>query len=64
MNWKQSGDQSRLTTAAFVLLWLALVALAILAEASVRRLSYAGAIASVMIVATVGLSLYGIHLLR
>jgi hypothetical protein len=35
-----------------------------LPDASVRRLSYAGAIAGALVVATVGLSLCGIHILR
>jgi succinate dehydrogenase/fumarate reductase cytochrome b subunit len=41
-----------------------LVALAYLAEASVRRLSYAGMVVAATVVVTVGLSLCGIHLIR
>ena len=43
-------------------LYTRLAALTWLAESSVRRLSYAGAFAGVMVVATVGLSLCGIHI--
>jgi succinate dehydrogenase/fumarate reductase cytochrome b subunit len=41
-----------------------LAALAYLAEASVRRLSYAGAFVGATVVVTVGLALFGIHLVR
>lgn len=41
-----------------------LAALAYLAEASVRRLSYAGALVGATVVVTVGLALFGIHLIR
>ena len=41
-----------------------LAALAYLAEASVRRLSYAGAFVGTTVVVTVGLALFGIHLVR
>jgi len=41
-----------------------LAALAYLAEASVRRLSYAGAFVGATVVVTVGLALCGIHLAR
>jgi succinate dehydrogenase/fumarate reductase cytochrome b subunit len=41
-----------------------LAALAYLAEASVRRLSYAGVIVGTTVVVTIGLSLCGIHLIR
>jgi succinate dehydrogenase/fumarate reductase cytochrome b subunit len=41
-----------------------LAALAYLAEASVRRLSYAGACVGATVVVTVGLALCGIHLIR
>jgi succinate dehydrogenase/fumarate reductase cytochrome b subunit len=41
-----------------------LVALAFLAEASVRRLSYAGIVVAATVVVAVGLSLCGIHLIR
>lgn len=41
-----------------------LAALAYLAEASVRRLSYAGAFVGTTVVVTVGLALFGIHLIR
>ena len=39
-----------------------LAALACLAEASVRRLSYAGAVVGTTVVVTVGLALCGVHL--
>jgi hypothetical protein len=45
-------------------LYARVAALACLAQASVRRLSYAGACVGAMVVATVGLSLCGIHLLH
>jgi hypothetical protein len=45
-------------------LYARLAALTWLPDASVRRLSYAGAIAGALVVATVGLSLCGIHILR
>jgi hypothetical protein len=41
-----------------------LAALAYLAEASVRRLSYAGAFVGATVVVTVGLALCGVHLVR
>jgi succinate dehydrogenase/fumarate reductase cytochrome b subunit len=41
-----------------------LAALAYLAEASVRRLSYAGVVVGTTVVVTIGLSLCGIHLIR
>ncbi|HVZ22819.1 MAG TPA: hypothetical protein VG871_17220 [Vicinamibacterales bacterium] len=41
-----------------------LAALACLAQSSVRRLSYAGALVGAMVVVTIGLSLCGIHVLR
>ena len=41
-----------------------LAALAYLAEASVRRLSYAGMVVGTTVVVTIGLSLCGIHLVR
>jgi succinate dehydrogenase/fumarate reductase cytochrome b subunit len=41
-----------------------LVALAYLAETSVRRLSYAGVFVATTVIVTVGLSLCGIHLIR
>jgi succinate dehydrogenase/fumarate reductase cytochrome b subunit len=41
-----------------------LAALAYLAEASVRRLSYAGVLVATTIVVTIGLSLCGVHLIR
>jgi succinate dehydrogenase/fumarate reductase cytochrome b subunit len=41
-----------------------LAALAYLADASVRRLSYAGAVVGVAVVVTIGLSLCGIHLIN
>jgi succinate dehydrogenase/fumarate reductase cytochrome b subunit len=41
-----------------------LAALAYLAEAPVRRLSYAGAFVGATVVVTVGLALFGIHLVR
>jgi hypothetical protein len=56
-----------LGVAAFLLhvgIYARLAALAWLAESSVRRLSYAAAVAGAMLVATVGLSLCGIHLMR
>lgn len=43
-------------------LYARVVALAYLAEASVRRLSYAGALAAVLVIVSVGLSLCGVHL--
>jgi succinate dehydrogenase/fumarate reductase cytochrome b subunit len=54
-----------LGVAAFLLhvgLYARLASLAWLAESSMRRLSYAAAIAGAMVVATVGLSLCGIHI--
>jgi succinate dehydrogenase/fumarate reductase cytochrome b subunit len=45
-------------------LYARLAALGWLAESSVRRLSYATAVAGAMVVVTVGLSLCGIHLIR
>jgi hypothetical protein len=45
-------------------LYARLAALGWLAESSVRRLSYATAVAGAMVVVTVGLSLCGIHLIQ
>jgi hypothetical protein len=45
-------------------LYARLAALTWLPDAAVRRLSYAGAIAGALVVASVGLSLCGIHILR
>src|SRR5262245_47065681 len=45
-------------------LYARLAALGWLAESSVRRLSFAGALVVAMIVATVGMSLCGIHILQ
>jgi succinate dehydrogenase/fumarate reductase cytochrome b subunit len=56
-----------LSVAAFLFhvgVYARLAALAYLAEASVRRLSYAAALAGTTVVVTVGLALCGIHLLR
>src|SRR5262245_38914067 len=56
-----------LGVAAFLLhvgVYARLAALAWLTESSVRRLSYAAALGGAMVVATVGFSLCGVHLLR